>query len=65
MTAEEQEIFKEKIAETILPMAINMTEDQIRNIIITVENENPELPVGFADMLFQQIMVHKYNSNQI
>ena len=33
MTAEEQEIFKEKIAETILPMAINMTEDQIRNII--------------------------------
>lgn len=61
MTTEEEQEFKQKIAETIMPIAINMTEDQIRSIVQTVENDNPQLPSGFADMLFQQIMVAKYN----
>jgi hypothetical protein len=61
MTKEEQTQFKDKVAQTILPIAVNMTEDQIRSIIILVEQENPELPGGFGAMLFEQIMVHKYN----
>jgi len=39
-----------------------MTEDQIRQIIISVDKNNPNLPLGFSDMLFQQIMVYKYNN---
>ncbi|MGM0518261.1 MAG: hypothetical protein ACQERD_01310 [Campylobacterota bacterium] len=65
MTQEEEQEFREKIAETILPIAINMTEEQIRSIIKTVEEENPQLPQGFGNMLFQQIIVHKYNQNSI
>jgi hypothetical protein len=42
-------------------IAMNMTEDQIRNIILTVEKENSELLRGFGAMLFEQIMVQKYN----
>jgi len=61
MTQEEEKEFKQKIKETILPFAKNMTEDQIRSIILTVEKTNPELPSGFGAMLFEQIMVHKYN----
>ena len=38
-----------------------MTEDQIRNIILTVEKENSEILEGFGAMLFEQIMVQKYN----
>ena len=37
MTLEEEQEFRQKVIETILPHAINMTEDQIRNIIQTVE----------------------------
>lgn len=63
MTQEEQEQFRQKIVETILPIAVNMTEDQIRNVILTVEKDNPEIQAGFGDMLFQQIMIYKYNQN--
>lgn len=62
MTQEEEQTFKEKIAKTIMPIAQNMTEDQIRNIIQNVENENPNLPSGFGQMLFEIIMVNKYNN---
>ncbi len=65
MTQEEEKEFREKVIETIMPVAVNMTEDQIKNIIDTVEEENPQLPKGFGNMLFQQIMVHKYNQNQV
>lgn len=61
MTLEEEKEFKQKIQETILPFAVNMTEDQIRKIILSVEKSNSNLPKGFAAMLFEQIMVHKYN----
>ncbi|AXX95060.1 MULTISPECIES: hypothetical protein [Arcobacter] len=61
MTLEEETLFREKIKETILPLAMNMTEEQIRNIILSVEKANSELPVGFGAMLFEQIMIHKYN----
>jgi hypothetical protein len=61
MTIEEEKEFRQKITDTILPLAINMTEDQIRNIILTVEKENSEILEGFGAMLFEQIMVQKYN----
>ncbi len=61
MTLEEETLFREKIKETILPLAMNMTEEQIRNIILSVEKANTELPDGFGAMLFEQIMIHKYN----
>ena len=43
-------------------MAMNMTEEQIRNIILSVEKSNENLPKGFGAMLFEQIIVHKYNT---
>lgn len=61
MTEEEINTFKEKIAETIMPIANNMTEDQIHELIEVVEKENPNLPNGFGNMLFEQIKILKYN----
>lgn len=63
MTLEEEQTFRDKVAQTIMPVAINMTEDQIRTIIQAVEKENPQLPDGFGQMLFEQIMVNKYNQH--
>ncbi|GGD37757.1 hypothetical protein GCM10012288_09790 [Malaciobacter pacificus] len=65
MTVEEQKEFKEKIIETIIPLAINMTEDQIKNIIKVVESENKDIPKGFGSMLFEQIMIQKYKNNKL
>lgn len=62
MTLEEQNQFKDEIAKTIMPLAVNMTEAQIRNIIDSVEKENPELPEGFGNMLYEQILIMKYNN---
>ena len=39
MTLEEEKEFRQKIQETIIPLAENMTEDQIKNIIQTVEHQ--------------------------
>ena len=61
MTLEEEQEFRQKVIQTVLPLAINMTEDQIRSIIQNVEKSNEDLPRGFGAMLFQQIIVHKYN----
>ena len=61
MTKEEEQEFKQVIANTILPLAVNMTEDKIREIMQIVEQQNPNLPLGFGNMLFEQILLHKYN----
>jgi len=61
MTKQEEQEFRDKVTETIFPLVNYMTEDKIKQIMISVENDNPDLPTGFADMLFQQIMVYKYN----
>ena len=61
MTKEEEQEFRDKVMETIIPLVTNMTEDQIKQIMVSVEKDNPELPIGFSYMLFQQIMVYKYN----
>lgn len=61
MTLEEEKELRQKITDTILPIAANMTEDQIRNIILAVEKDNKEIQEGFGAMLFEQIMVQKYN----
>ena len=45
-----------------MPMARNMTENQIRTIIQNVEKTNEDLPRGFGAMLFEQIIVNKNNS---
>jgi hypothetical protein len=62
MTKEEEKEFKEKIIETIMPIATNMTENQIRTIIQNVEQGNEDLPSGFGAMLFEQIFINKNNS---
>ncbi|QKE28748.1 hypothetical protein AACT_1590 [Arcobacter acticola] len=62
MTKEEEKEFKQKIVETIMPIAKNMTENQIRTIIQNVEKTNEDLPAGFAVMLFEQIFINKNNS---
>lgn len=61
MTLEEEKEFRQKVIELILPHAINMTEDKIREIIQNVEKENKDLPEGFGAMLFQQLIIYKYN----
>lgn len=61
MTKQEEKEFRDNVTKTIFPLINNMTEDQIKQIMISVEKDNPQLPVGFADMLFQQIMVYKNN----
>ncbi len=62
MTLEEQEIFINTIKETIMPIASNMTEEQIKNIIVTVQDENPDLPEGFSNMLYEEIIILKYQT---
>ena len=62
MTLEEEKELRQKITDAILPLAMNMTEEQIRNIILSVEKSNENLPKGFGAMLFEQIIVHKYNT---
>jgi len=61
MTKEEIEIFKNKITETIMPSAANMNQEQIKNLIQKIEKENPQLPTGFSNMVFEQILILKYN----
>jgi hypothetical protein len=61
MTLEEEKELRQKITATILPLAMNMTEDQIKNIILSVEKANNNLQKGFGAMLFEQIMVQKNN----
>ncbi|AXX87193.1 MULTISPECIES: hypothetical protein [Malaciobacter] len=60
MTKEEEQEFIEKIKETIMPYAQNMTEEQIKSLVQTVQNQNQSLPSGFADMLLEQIRFLKY-----
>ncbi|RXK14267.1 hypothetical protein CP965_02115 [Halarcobacter mediterraneus] len=60
MTKEEIQEFKETIKKTIIPIVQNMTEEQIRNIIEIVEKEHTNLPKGFGEMLYEQIIVMKY-----
>ncbi|PLY05353.1 MAG: hypothetical protein C0625_15100 [Arcobacter sp.] len=61
MTQEEIQEFKETIATTIMPIVQYMTEEQIKNTIKNVEKNNPELPEGFSNMLYEQILIMKYN----
>ncbi len=61
MTKEEEVQFLETIKETIIPYAQNMSDDQIRNLIETVQKQNPNLPFGFGNMLLEQIRVLKEN----
>lgn len=61
MTNEEVNEFKETIAKTIMPHVMNMREEQIKNILKNVEEQNPNLPEGFSNMLYEQILIMKYN----
>ncbi|RXJ89227.1 hypothetical protein CRV01_11475 [Arcobacter sp. CECT 8983] len=61
MTQEEIKEFKDTIAKSIIPIVQNMTEDQIREIINLVEKEHEDLPEGFGNMLYEQILIMKYN----
>lgn len=61
MTQEEAQEFKETIVKTIIPIVKNMTDEQIKNIISIVAKENNDLPQGFGNMLYEQILIMKYN----
>lgn len=61
MTQEEIHEFKETIKRTIIPLVQSMTEDQIKDIIKIVEKQHEELPEGFGNMLYEQILIMKYN----
>lgn len=61
MTIEEEQIFIDKIKETLLPIVIYMKEEEIKKIILSVEDQNENLPEGFGDMLFEQLIILKYN----
>lgn len=54
MTNEEIQQFKDKIRETIMPMAENMKDEEIKDLIKHVEKENPDLPEGFSNMLLNK-----------
>ena len=38
-----------------------MTEEKIKNIIDNVTKDNPELPKGFGNMVYEQLLIMKYN----
>ena len=61
MTIEEEQIFIDKIKKTLLPIVIYMKEEEIKKIILSVEEQNENLPEGFGDMLFEQLIILKYN----
>ena len=61
MTLVEEKELRQKITDTILPLAMNMTEDKIRTIILAVEKDTKDIQEGFGAMLFEQIMVQKSN----
>ena len=61
MTQEEVQEFKVAIATSIMPVVQYMNEGQIKNIILDVEKNTPELPKGFSNMLYEQILIMKYN----
>lgn len=61
MTIEEEQIFIDKIKETLLPIVIYMKEEEIKKIILSVEEQNENLPEGFGDMLFEHVIILKYN----
>ena len=62
MTNEEIEVFRNTIADTIMPAANNMTKEQIKNLIDKIVKENPQLQTGFGNMIFEQILIMKYNN---
>ncbi|RXJ60086.1 hypothetical protein [Candidatus Marinarcus aquaticus] len=55
MTAEEIEIFKKAIEDTILPYVINMNEKQMCDIIYNT----PDIPDDFKNMLVEQLFIAK------
>ncbi|RXJ86453.1 hypothetical protein [Arcobacter sp. CECT 8985] len=60
MTKEEEQEFIDKIKETIMPYAQNMTKEQIESLVQTIQKQNSNLPYGFGDMLLNQIKLLKY-----
>lgn len=60
MTNEETEQFKLEIYKSIVPHVMNMQEEKIVEILKRVEKDNPELPTGFGNMLYEQILIMKY-----
>ena len=61
MTNEEIDQFKLEIYKSIIPHVVNMQEEKIVEVIKMVEKDNPELPKGFGNMLYEQILMMKYH----
>lgn len=57
MTTEEIRQFQDTIKETIIPLAVNMTTQQIEDIINNVK----EVDSKFKNMLLEQVLIVKNN----
>lgn len=57
MTNEEIKQFQDTISETIMPMAANMTAQQIEDTINSVS----EIDDKFKNMLLEQVLIIKHN----
>lgn len=57
MTTEEIRQFQDTIKETIIPLAMNMTTQQIEDIINNVQ----EVDSKFKNMLLEQVLMGKNN----
>lgn len=55
MTIEEEQIFIDKIKETLLPIVIYMKEEEIKKIILSVEEQNEKLTRRFWRYAFWTI----------
>lgn len=55
MTNEEIQQFKQTIEETILPNILNLNQQQIVNIILSI----PDIPDNFKNMLLEQLLMMK------
>lgn len=63
MIKEEEVQFIQAVIDNIMPYAQNMTETQIKALIESVEQQNHNLPFGFGNMLFDEIMKIKKGEN--
>lgn len=61
MTNEEIEVFKNTIAETILPHVLNLSDNEIKKIIEEVSKTNNQIPENFGSMLYTQVLLAKKN----
>lgn len=59
MTNKEIEIFKETIAQTILPHVLHLSNESIKKLIDEVSSTNNQIPDNFGNMLYKEVLLAK------